>query len=186
MITRFMFSLKKINVLIFSLIFSVCSYAQIVLPSTLNAAGATASKGYYSFDWSVGESTAITTIASGNSLLTQGVLQYQPGNVVARNIAMIWFPNEVRLFPNPVKNFLEVDFKHLIPGTIHLQLSSKSGQILWQTEVNYNGVSRIEKLNLSGLPAGNYTLYIIQYKAPDNFEHRNYYKRGAFNIVKVQ
>lgn len=186
MITRFMYSLKKINALIFSLIFSVCSYAQTVLPSTLNVAGATASKGYYSFDWSIGESTAITTIAKGNLMLTQGVLQYHSGNVVDKNLAMIWFPNEVRLFPNPVQNFLEVDFKHLVPGTIHLQLSSKSGQVLWQTNLDYNGVSRIEKLNMSGLPAGTYTLYILQDRVPDNYGLKKYYKRGAFKIVKVQ
>lgn len=183
---RFMFSLKKINVLIFSLIFSVCSYAQTVLPSTLNAAGATASKGYYSFDWSIGESTAITTIAKGNLMLTQGVLQYQPGNVVDKCLAMIWFPNEVRLFPNPVQNFLEVDFKHLVPGTIHLDLLSKSGQVLWQTNLDYNGVSRIEKLNMSGLPAGTYTLYILQDRVPDNYGLKKCYKRAAFKIVKVQ
>ena len=180
------YSMKKINLLILSLTCSVCSYAQTVLPSTLNATGATASNGYYSFDWSVGESTAITTIASGNSMLTQGVLQYHSGNVVDRNLAMIWFPNEVRLFPNPVNNYLEVNFKHLIPGTIHLELSSQSGQILWQKELYYNGVSRIEKLNMSGLPAGIYTLYILQNRVPDNYGSRNYYKRGAFNIVKVQ
>jgi hypothetical protein len=179
------YSMKKIKVLILSLTCSVCSYAQTDLHSTLNVAGATASKGYYSFDWSVGESTAITTIASGNSMLTQGVLQYHSGNVVDRNFAMTWFHDEVRLFPNPVDNFLEVDFKHLVPGRIHLQLSSKSGQILWQKELDYNGVSRVEKLNMSGLPAGNYTLYILQDRVPDRYGHRIYYKRGAFNIVKV-
>ncbi len=179
------YSMKKIKVLILSLTCSVSSYAQTDLHSTLNVAGATASKGYYSFDWSVGESTAITTIASGNSMLTQGVLQYHSGNVVDRNFAMTWFHNEVRLFPNPVDNFLEVNFKHLVPGRIHLQLSSKSGQILWQKELDYNGVSRVEKLNMSGLPAGNYTLYILQDRVPDRYGHRIYYKRGAFNIVKV-
>jgi hypothetical protein len=36
------------------------------------------------------------------------------------------------------------------------------------------------------LPAGIYTLYILQNTVPDNYGLRNYYKRGAFNILKVQ
>lgn len=58
-----------------------CS-AQMVLPSTLNASGATVNKGYYSFDWSIGESTAVSTLTNGNLMVTQGVLQYHSGNVV--------------------------------------------------------------------------------------------------------
>ena len=156
------------------------------VPSTLNASGSTITKGNYSFDWSIGESTAISTLINGSSMLTQGVLQYHSGNVVERNLGMIWFPNELRLFPNPVKNFLEIDFKHLTPGTIHLELFNNAAQILWQKELDYNGVSRIEKINMSGLPAGNYTLYILQDRIPDNGGLSKYYKRGAFNIIKVQ
>ncbi len=44
--------------------------AQIFLPSTLNASGSTVNKGYYSFDWSIGESTAVSTLTNGNAMLT--------------------------------------------------------------------------------------------------------------------
>ena len=159
-----------------------CS-AQMVLPSTLNASGATANKGYYSFDWSVGESAAVSTLANSNLMVTQGVLQYHSGNVVERNVGMIWFPNEVKLFPNPVRNILEINFKHLVPGSLHFELFNNAGQLLWQKDVLYNGVSLIEKLNMSGIPAGQYTLYLYQNDAPDSF--RKYYKKGAFKIVKV-
>ena len=54
-----------------------CS-AQMVLPSTLNASGATASKGYFSFDWSVGESAAVSTLANSSLMVTQGVLSTTP------------------------------------------------------------------------------------------------------------
>ena len=98
------------------------SSAQMVLPSTLNASGATANKGYYSFDWSIGESAAVSTLANSSLMVTQGVLQYHSGNVVEKNVGMIWFPNEVKLFPNPVRNILEIDFKHLVPGSLHFEL----------------------------------------------------------------
>ena len=159
-----------------------CS-AQMVLPSTLNASGATVNKGYYSFDWSIGESTAVSTLTNGNLMVTQGVLQYHSGNVVDKNVGMIWFPNEVKLFPNPVRNILEINFKHLVPGSLHFELFNNAGQLLWQKDAIYNGVSLIEKLNMSGMPAGTYTLYLYQSDTPNSL--RKYYKRGAFKIVKI-
>ena len=157
--------------------------AQMILPSTLNVIGATVNKGYYSFDWSVGESAAVSTLANSILMVTQGVLQYHSGNVVEKNVGMIWFPNEVKLFPNPVRNILEIDFKHLVPGSLHFELFNNAGQLLWQKDVQYNGVSLIEKLNMSGMPTGQYTLYLYQSGSSDSF--RKYYKRGAFKIVKV-
>ena len=159
-----------------------CS-AQMVLPSTLNASGATVNKGYYSFDWSIGESTAVSTLTNGNLMVTQGVLQYHSGNVVDKNVGMIWFPNEVKLFPNPVRNILEINFKHLVPGSLHFELFNNAGQLLWQKDALYNGVSLIEKLNMSGMPAGTYTLYLYQSDTPNSL--RKNYKRGAFKIVKI-
>lgn len=177
---------KSIFFLVFTLASVFFSHAQLVMPSTLNVSGSSVNKGYYSFDWSIGESAAISTLVTSNLMITQGVLQYNAGNVVEKNIAMVWFPNEVRIFPNPVKNILEVDFKHLAPGTIHLQLSNISGQLLLQKDFIYNGVSHIEKMNLSGLPAGQYTLYIFQDQVPGSNTTKNYYKRGAFKIQKLK
>ena len=57
------------------------------------------------------------------------------------------------------------------------------GKLLWQKDALYNGVSLIEKLNMSGMPAGTYTLYLYQSDTPNSL--RKYYKRGAFKIVKV-
>ncbi len=157
--------------------------AQMILPSTLNASGATVNKGYYSFDWSIGESTAVSTLTNGNLMVTQGVLQYHSGNVADKNVGMIWFPSEVKLFPNPVRNILEINFKHVVSGILHFELFNNAGQLLWQKDALYNGISLIEKLNMAGMPAGNYTLHLYQNDSPDSV--RKYYKRGAFNIIKV-
>jgi hypothetical protein len=168
--------------LLFLVSANYCS-AQMVLPSTLNASGAIANKGYYSFDWSVGESAAVSTLANSNLMITQGVLQYHSGNVVERNVGMIWFPNEVKLFPNPVRNILEINFMHVVAGSLHFELFNNAGKLLWQKDALYNGISLTEKLNMAGMPAGNYTLYLYQNNSPDS--SRKYYKRGAFKIFKV-
>jgi len=175
--------IKGLYVFLFFLASTTYCSAQLVMPSTLNATGSTANRGYYSFDWSIGESAAVSTLTNGSLMATQGVLQYHSGNVVERNVGLIWFPNEVKLFPNPVRNMLEIDFKHLVPGTLHFELFNNAGQLLWQKDVPYNGVSLIEKLNMSGMPAGQYTLYLYQNDSPDSI--RKYYKRGAFKVVKV-
>jgi len=159
------------------------SRAQMILPSTLNASGATVNKGYYSFDWSIGESTAVSTLTNGNLMVTQGVLQYHSGNVADKNVGIIWFPNEVKLFPNPVRNILEINFMHVVEGSLHFELFNNAGKLLWQKDALYNGISLTEKLNMAGMPAGNYTLYLYQNDSPDSA--RKYYKRGAFNIWKV-
>jgi hypothetical protein len=155
----------------------------MILPSTLNASGATVNKGNYSFDWSIGESTAVSTLTNGNLMVTQGVLQYHSGNVVDKNVGIIWFPNEVKLFPNPVRNILEINFMHVVAGSLHFELFNNAGKLLWQKDALYNGISLTEKLNMAGMPSGNYTLYVYQNDSPDSA--RKYYKRGAFNIWKV-
>lgn len=162
---------------------AIYSRARMILPSTLNASGATVNKGYYIFDWSIGESTAVLTLTKGNLMVTQGVLQYHSGNVVDKNVAMIWFPNEVKLFPNPVRNILEINFMHVVSGSLHFELFNNAGKLLWQKDALYNGISLTEKLNMAGMPAGNYTLYLYQNDSPDS--SRKYYKRGAFNIFKL-
>ena len=174
---------KGVHICLFLLASANYSRAQMILPSTLNASGATVNKGYYSFDWSIGESTAVSTLTNGNLMVTQGVLQYHSGNVVDKNVGIIWFPNEVKLFPNPVRNILEINFMHVVAGSLHFELFNNAGKLLWQKDALYNGISLTEKLNMAGMPAGNYTLYLYQNDSPDS--SRKYYKRGAFKIFKV-
>ena len=73
-------------------------------------------------NWKAGESTAISTLTNGNWMIFHGVLQYSYGNVMDRNFGISWLPNEDNLFPNPVKNLLENNFKHLVPGIIYFEL----------------------------------------------------------------
>ena len=157
--------------------------AQIIMPFTLNVSGSSANSGYFSFDWSVGESTAITTLTNRDLILSQGLLQYHAGNIVEKNVGTIWFPNEVKIFPNPVKNILEINFKHLSSGELYFELYDQIGKLLWKKNVIYNGVSHIEKINMAAMIAGQYTIRIYQLSGPN--ESRKYYKQGAFKIIKI-
>lgn len=69
-----------IFILFLIIFFQGDSYLQTGFSSIVNVAGKTTAVGSYHFDWSVGESAAITTMGNSNLLVINGLLQYQIDN----------------------------------------------------------------------------------------------------------
>ena len=78
--------------------FQAVVFSQPAYPSTINIAGKTSTADIYSFEWSVGESAAITTMGNSNLLVTNGLLQYNVENQTKANTLTAFLPDEVRAF----------------------------------------------------------------------------------------
>ena len=158
------------------------SSAQSVSPAIINVTGQSANSGNYQFEWSIGESAAITTMTSSNLIVTSGLLQsivpYRPIPNTSNN----FLPDEIKIYPNPTRNIIEINILHAIAGKNKLELFDIQGRKMMEKEFEYYGGGRVEKWDLSRLAAGLYFLH-IQLLHPVSGQAL---KKGAFRIIKIQ
>jgi hypothetical protein len=155
--------------------------AQAPAPYAVNIAGNQVSASKYNFEWSVGESAAITTMENSNLLVTNGLLQYYVENQPEINLIASFLPDEIRVYPNPVKNILDINILQANKGKHQIELLDGKGVKIKEVQLNYTGMGALENWNLSGLPAGQYILNIRQTDAVTG----RLVKKGAFKILKV-
>lgn len=156
-------------------------FSQSMSPGTVNVSGETASFDNYRFEWSLGESAAITTMSNSNLLVTNGFLQFNVQNQPEANLVKSFLPDEIRVYPNPVKNILDINILHANKGKHQIELLDANGLKIKELQLNYNGMGALESWNLSGLPTGQYFLNIRQTDAVTG----KLMKKGAFKIMKV-
>lgn len=155
--------------------------AQLASPGTVNVSGESASFDNYRFEWSLGESVAITTMENSNLLVTNGFLQFNVQNQPAANLVKSFLSDEIRVYPNPVQNILDINILHANRGKHQIELLDANGLKVKEVQLDYTGMGAIEKWNLSGLTAGQYFLNIRQMDAVTG----RLMKSGAFKILKV-
>jgi hypothetical protein len=156
--------------------------AQLSAPYAINIAGNQVTKGNYSVEWSVGESAAINIMDNSDLyLFTNGLLQYSVQNQTENNLVASFLTNEIRMYPNPVKNELYINILHASKGNDMIELLDEKGVKLKEKIVVYNGMGALEIWNLAGLKAGQYFV---------NIRHTHpvtgrLIKKGAFKILKT-
>ena len=155
--------------------------AQNTYTSTVNIAGLSATVGDYRLDWSVGESAAITSMFNGDLVLTNGLLQYSVENQLEANLVPSFLTGEIIIYPNPVKNILNINILHANKGRHQLELLDVWGAKIKEVLVVYNGLGALQKWNLSGLAAGQYLLNIRQTHPVTG----RLMKKKAFKILKI-
>ena len=158
------------------------SFAQITGPYTVNIAGNQVTKGNFAIEWSVGESAAINIMDNSNQyVFTNGLLQYNVENQTEINKIASFLPNEIRVYPNPVRNELSINILHASKGNHQIELLDEKGTKLKEKIIKYNGMGALENWNLSGLKAGQYFLNIRQTEGVTG----KLIKKGAYKIVKI-
>jgi hypothetical protein len=145
-------------------------------------AGNQVTKGNYNIEWSVGESAAINTMDKSSLIVvTNGLLQYNVENQPETNLVPSFLSNEIRVYPNPVKNELYINILHASKGNDQIELLDAKGVKLKEKVVIYNGMGALENWNLSGLKAGQYFLN-VRHTHPVTGK---LIKKGAYKILKV-
>lgn len=166
-------------------------FGQAIFSSILNTAGgdksiSISSPKYagYTFEWSVGESSIITTNSSPNLQVSHGVLQgfLQVPAIVPNN--GIWFPDEIKFYPNPVLTDFTVELLTKVKGVVGFNILDFNGRLVYSRTSNYHGLGATEKFNVSFLSSGNYLLRVFINAFPESGGYL--LKDGTFKFIKVR
>lgn len=183
--------IKRFTLFALSFLFFTTSFSQSIFTSTLNSTGDTKKLSAthpqfpnYFFEWSVGESSIITTNLSGNFQVTHGVLQgYLLSNPVVPDNG-VWFPDEIKLYPNPVITDFTIELLTGLKGVVEFKLYNSSGSAIFNRSISYQGTGQTERFNIEHLPSGTYVLRVTLRGFP---ETRGYLqKQGGFKIIKTR
>ena len=160
-------------------------------PGTYNLGGGT-SKISQNFivDWSIGESAIIETffgrstqenlLLTSKSFVTSGVLQptdwfYIP--ILRRETLRL---DEVRVYPVPAKNFVNLDFRSGDIGYFYVSLYDNSGKIIDTKEIVKSEKPISQNWNISKLASGIYYFKVLV--RPNSYKIE---KTGVFKFQKI-
>jgi hypothetical protein len=157
--------------------------AQTITPAVLNSTGGSATEGFYTVDWSVGELTLVNTLMSvdGTLIVTNGFFQPNAWNKTPDETNGSTFTaDEVTLLPNPTYGNLVVSFHTKQQGTLSIMVYDYAGKELCKKKAVSYGMGGTEKLDLTGQPKGTYLVRIVLTPAPGSV-----FKTITYKIVKI-
>ena len=148
---------------------AITAAAQSLSPTVLSSSGGFESSEGTSLSWTTGE-VMIQSFSEGSIMLSQG---FQQGNITVSTAVdeMSESAMDVQIYPNPVNDILNMEFKNMVDHTIQLNLVDLTGKTVLRKE--FSQPSNTVRLNLSSVSSGSYML-----------EVRAAEKRKVFKIVK--
>jgi len=174
--------MKNLLPLLLLICCAATSHGQQNIQSTINISGGSYQKGYYQFEWNVGETALVDQMEEygGKFVITNGLLQ--PYIIYPATIStQPWFEmHEIRIFPNPSTEYIEINLSTKHSGKLVLQLFSASGQIVYNKVFDVYGVDKIERIPVASFSQGIYTLH-VELKASEG----SISKRSVYKIVKM-
>ena len=176
--------MKVIHIFFYVLIISITSgYGQSKIPQIVNTSGSSSLNRGFSIEWSIGELALVNQMNStdGNNILTNGFIQPSDQDILPSNTIETSSAN-IRIFPNPTHDILEINFVQIISGKISVQLSNELGHIIYTHEIPVHGSGFIEKINMKGFTNGIYMLYI---KRLNSVSGRYDLETGSYKIIKL-
>jgi hypothetical protein len=146
--------LKK---LLFLLLLPVAAGAQSLSPTVIASSGTTFTSASASMDFTVGE-VAITTLSTGNNILTQGFHQpLQAGSGI--NDEYNW-ETGISLYPNPVSDNLTIIFNGHLSAPCNMTLCDMTGKALARYENIRPETLNALEISMQGYSQGMYFLRI--------------------------
>jgi len=148
--------MKNVVVLLFFIINTVFSIAQTVTPEEVVSAGASFSNSYAQITWTMGGMQS-ATFNNGHTIITEGFIQpILSIETLTKNVEDNSY--SVNVYPNPVKNNLNIKFNIDKKEDLLIYLYDLNGkQILTKTLNNKN----TEKINFEKYNNGIYFLKTI-------------------------
>ena len=169
--------------------------AQSITPRVINSTGGSfkvfdnrGRDNSFFLDWSVGEMTLVNTMRTAGDkkflyIITNGFLQPEfgpdEGNEDHLDKTIFLTSSDIKVFPNPAVDYVDVNFLLADAGNAKLTLYNSMGQQVYAKEISINGKTRIEHIPMNGFTQGSYMLY-IQVIMPGNKT-----RQGSFKIVKT-
>ena len=153
--------MKAIRLLLPALLAGLLGYlparAQLMLQREISASnGGSGLIGNLFIQYTVGE-PAVTTLAAGNKMLTQGF--QQPLDVPPLKPGADPIQNYI-LYPNPAVHTVKLQFDLLTEGAVMLNLINTAGQQMFRLFQHYGPGRVIIPITVSRLAAGIYTVML--------------------------
>lgn len=183
------------TILIASLLYAAQTFctAQVApgTPFTLNMGGGSAPvTPTIMVDWSIGESTITETFYGTNSFsnmimgiqwnVTSGVLQpFDKTHIIYNYLIPTLSIQEIRFYPVPTPNIVNIDFRSSITGKVSIQLLGADGQLLGQKDFTQINSNTVQTWDLSNRPNGIYYFHILLLS-----DQGNILKQSTFKIEK--
>jgi hypothetical protein len=188
---------KLLSLLGWALFLLPCSHAQSIGPQVINSAGGSFNMpaNNFNLDWSVGEMTLVNTMQGANAtgiyVVTNGFLQptkygaVKGGKEDTKELIVDAKPlsfgaNDVRVFPNPTINHVDVSFMFSQAGNVRLSLYNQMGQQLYVKDFTSYGFKSVWHVPMAGYVQGTYLLY-VEWHATDGKSSRT----DSYKIVKT-
>jgi hypothetical protein len=176
--------MKTIQYILFGMLLSNTAIAQSIASQTVNSTGGSHRKGNLRLDWNVGEMALVNTLGSPTTgdQITNGLIQPLTTTVLKQtnNRAAPFERNEIKILPNPTRDFLAVSMNLRYEGIATIKLYDVLGTLLYSKTVRANSDGQIEQINMAGYIKGHYMLKV-------EFESSGYkYKEGFYKIIKVE
>jgi hypothetical protein len=187
---KIIYPMKVIPVFFYILITINYGYGQSQIPQVINTTGNSSQNKGYSVQWSIGELALINEMdaADGSHIFTNGFIQPIDGLTLPLlqkplSSAKIEFSSaNVRIFPNPTHDNLEIEFSKSISGKVSVQLFNELGRIVYTHSASKYGIGSIEKINMKNFTKGIYILYI---KGLNPVSGRYDLEIGSYKIIKL-
>ncbi len=149
---------KSLLLLMLAALFGPALNGQIGLdPKVVSSAGGYHEAGNLSISWTLGE-LAVTTLTGGDMALTQGFQQPFDVGVGIVPDRMNW---NISVYPNPVRNELNIRFHLESPGDYLLEVQDVTGRIISQGLHQRVNPGDMVVINTSSYTPGIYFLKVL-------------------------
>ena len=145
--------MSKYIILSFFLVLSQNLKGQGVYPITSSHAGYAVLEGQGSVSWSVGQVNSLTRVSSDDAFqISEGIQQPESPYLLVGTKKMPTISElGIRLFPNPVKDFIEISFTKELPDKV--LISDFNGRLLKSYSINES-----LRMDIGDLPGQSYIL----------------------------
>lgn len=130
---------------------------QTVTPTVMASAGGFGTSAQGSVAWTIGEPVS-ATFGSASNITTVGFLQ--PEMELITLIRDQEMNSGLLVFPNPVKDELNINFNGMAQGKYHLELNDAAGRLIYQGDADVKAGAEKHNIRLDELAAGAYFLNI--------------------------
>lgn len=131
--------------------------AQTVTPTVISNDGGYSSTSQGSIAWTIGEPVGDTYTASSN-MTTMGF--HQPEMELVNMINEQTDDNAILVYPNPVKEDLQIDFSEIQKGDYKLDIVDAIGKLIHASDARITDNSTHVRIKINEVAAGTYFLVI--------------------------
>lgn len=164
----------KLSLLTFLLLLGFVPISALA-QSTLNASGGSQTLASGVFDYSIGEMAVVSTHSNAEITITQGLLQMEASSLGVSD--QFFSEQNMRIYPNPVRNELYIQPLLEGSGELSIQLFDLQGRHIMQKNFYLQTGVEKQELDLSFLQEATYMLNV-------QFSHGQNTYRQTYKVIK--